>query len=49
MHGGIAITAEHDIQLYFKQRTGSGHLFRPADRVPAPAESVALAAPQRFC
>lgn len=27
MHGGIAITAEHDIQLYFKRAHGSSHLF----------------------
>src|SRR6478752_315940 len=26
MHGGIAITAEHDIQLYFKRAHGSSHL-----------------------
>ncbi|MCV7229673.1 acyl-CoA dehydrogenase IpdE2 [Mycolicibacterium komossense] len=26
LHGGIAITAEHDIQLYFKRAHGSSHL-----------------------
>ena len=26
MHGGIAITSEHDIQLYFKRAHGSSQL-----------------------
>ncbi len=30
MHGGIAITWEHDIQLYFKRAHGSGQLLGPA-------------------
>jgi len=29
MHGGIAITWEHDMQLYFKRAHGSAHLFGP--------------------
>jgi alkylation response protein AidB-like acyl-CoA dehydrogenase len=29
MHGGIAITWEHDIQLYFKRAHGSGQLLGP--------------------
>lgn len=29
MHGGIAITWEHDIQLYFKRAHGSSHLLGP--------------------
>lgn len=29
MHGGIAITWEHDIQLYFKRAHGSAQLFGP--------------------
>lgn len=29
MHGGIAITAEHDIQLYFKRAHGSAQLLGP--------------------
>jgi alkylation response protein AidB-like acyl-CoA dehydrogenase len=29
MHGGIAITWEHDIQLYFKRAHGSAHLLGP--------------------
>ena len=35
MHGGIAITWEHDIQLYFKRAHGSAQLLGPADRAPA--------------
>lgn len=32
LHGGIAITAEHDIQLYFKRAHGSSQLFgQPAE------------------
>ncbi|MGA8547208.1 MAG: acyl-CoA dehydrogenase family protein [Mycobacterium sp.] len=30
LHGGIAITWEHDMQLYFKRAHGSSHLFGPA-------------------
>jgi alkylation response protein AidB-like acyl-CoA dehydrogenase len=30
MHGGIAITWEHDIQLYFKRAHGSAQLLGPA-------------------
>ena len=29
LHGGIAITWEHDIQLYFKRAHGSAQLFGP--------------------
>jgi alkylation response protein AidB-like acyl-CoA dehydrogenase len=29
IHGGIAITAEHDIQLYFKRAHGTSQLFGP--------------------
>ena len=30
MHGGIAITWEHDMQLYFKRAHGSAQLLGPA-------------------
>jgi hypothetical protein len=30
MHGGIAITWEHDIQLYFKRAHASAQLLGPA-------------------
>jgi alkylation response protein AidB-like acyl-CoA dehydrogenase len=30
LHGGIAITWEHDMQLYFKRAHGSSHLLGPA-------------------
>ena len=36
MHGGIAITWEHDIQLYFKRAHGSAAAARAAERAPAP-------------
>ena len=45
MHGGIAITAEHDIQLYFKRAHGSGQLFGQPIEYLRRLESVALAAP----
>ena len=37
LHGGIAITWEHDMQLYFKRAHGSSHLLGPAARLLAPA------------
>ena len=37
MHGGIAITWEHDIQLYFKRAHGSAQLFGFGARPTAPA------------
>jgi alkylation response protein AidB-like acyl-CoA dehydrogenase len=34
LHGGIAITWEHDAHFYFKRAHGSAHLFgHPADHV----------------
>jgi alkylation response protein AidB-like acyl-CoA dehydrogenase len=30
LHGGIAITWEHDMQLYFKRAHGSSQLLGPA-------------------
>ena len=45
MHGGIAITAEHDIQLYFKRAHGSGQLLGQPIEYLRRLESVALAAP----
>ncbi len=44
MHGGIAITAEHDIQLYFKRAHGSGQLFGQPIEYLRRLESEALAA-----
>jgi len=44
MHGGIAVTAEHDIQLYFKRAHGSAQLFgQPAEHLRR-LENEALAA-----
>lgn len=43
IHGGIAITAEHDIQLYFKRAHGSGQLFGQPIEYLRRLESVALA------
>ena len=37
MHGGIAITWEHDIQLYFKRAHAQRAAARAAARAPAPA------------
>ncbi len=37
LHGGIAITWEHDIQLYFKRAHGSAQLFGPPQRPTAQA------------
>ena len=34
MHGGIAITWEHDIQLYFKRAHGSAQLLGPPYAAP---------------
>ena len=39
MHGGIAITWEHDIQLYFKRAHGSAQLLGPARDAPSQARS----------
>lgn len=44
MHGGIAITAEHDIQLYFKRAHGSGQLFGQPAQYLRRLQEVALAA-----
>jgi len=43
IHGGIAITAEHDIQLYFKRAHGSGQLFGQPIEYLRRLESAALA------
>jgi alkylation response protein AidB-like acyl-CoA dehydrogenase len=42
MHGGIAITWEHDIQLYFKRAHGSAQLLGPARDYLARLESEVL-------
>jgi alkylation response protein AidB-like acyl-CoA dehydrogenase len=47
MHGGIAITAEHDIQLYFKRAHGSGQLLGQVTEYLRRLESEALAAPSQ--
>ena len=40
MHGGIAITWEHDIQLYFKRAHGSSQLLgHAAIELPAPTRN----------
>jgi alkylation response protein AidB-like acyl-CoA dehydrogenase len=44
MHGGIAITAEHDIQLYFKRAHGSSHLLGQPIEYLRRLENEALAA-----
>ena len=44
MHGGIAITAEHDIQLYFKRAHGSAQLLGLPIEYLRSLEGVALAA-----
>ena len=43
IHGGIAITAEHDIQLYFKRAHGSSLLFGQPAQYLRRLEDVALA------
>ncbi|HWC81082.1 MAG TPA: acyl-CoA dehydrogenase family protein [Pseudonocardiaceae bacterium] len=46
LHGGIAITWEHDAQLFFKRAHGSAQLFgRAAGHISALAEQVLVAAP----
>ena len=42
LHGGIAITAEHDIQLYFKRAHGSAQLFGQPIEYLRRLESAAL-------
>lgn len=43
LHGGIAITWEHDAQLYFKRAHGSAHLFgAPSTYLPALATAAGL-------
>jgi len=42
MHGGIAITWEHDIQLYFKRAHGSAQLLGPAREHLRKLEATAL-------
>ena len=44
MHGGIAITWEHDIQLYFKRAHGSAQLLGPPREYLRRLENEALAA-----
>ena len=45
MHGGIAITWEHDIQLYFKRAHGSAQLTGPAAGASAPARIRSVLTP----
>ncbi|AZG45848.1 acyl-CoA dehydrogenase family protein [Gordonia insulae] len=42
LHGGIGITAEHDIQLYFKRAHGSAQLFGQPHEVVAELNRVVL-------
>lgn len=43
LHGGIAITWEHDAQLYFKRAHGSAQLFgQPREYLPGLAEAAGL-------
>lgn len=43
LHGGIAITWEHDAQLYFKRAHGSAQLFgQPREFLPSLAETAGL-------
>jgi alkylation response protein AidB-like acyl-CoA dehydrogenase len=39
LHGGIAITWEHDIQLYFKRAHGSSHVLGPTQEYLSRLES----------
>ena len=49
LHGGIAITWEHDMQLYFKRAHGSSQLLGPAARSLAPAGIRSVLAVRRRC
>ena len=42
LHGGIAITWEHDMHLYFKRAHGSAHLLSPPQEVLARLEAEVL-------
>jgi alkylation response protein AidB-like acyl-CoA dehydrogenase len=48
LHGGIAITWEHDIQLYFKRAHGSAQLFGPPGDQLRQLESVVFRASGRL-
>ncbi|MFH8789818.1 acyl-CoA dehydrogenase family protein [Streptomyces roseoverticillatus] len=41
LHGGIGVTWEHDVQLYFKRAASDGLLFGPPDRLRARAADLA--------
>ncbi|MEV4922200.1 acyl-CoA dehydrogenase family protein [Streptomyces roseoverticillatus] len=41
LHGGVGVTWEHDIQLYFKRAASDGLLFGPPDRLRARAAELA--------
>ncbi|WP_424891940.1 acyl-CoA dehydrogenase family protein [Streptomyces sp. XH2] len=41
LHGGIGVTWEHDVQLYFKRAASDGLLFGPPDRLRARAAELA--------
>ncbi|WP_406813881.1 acyl-CoA dehydrogenase family protein [Mycobacterium sp. M23085] len=45
LHGGIAITWEHDMHLYFKRAHGSGHLLDPPQELLRRLESEVLKTP----
>lgn len=45
MHGGIAITWEHDMQLYFKRAHGSAHLLESPRELLRQLESEVLSTP----
>jgi len=45
LHGGIAITWEHDMHLYFKRAHGSAHLLESPRELLARLESEAFASP----
>ena len=45
LHGGIAITWEHDMHLYFKRAHGSAHLLESSQELLKRLESEVLATP----
>jgi len=45
LHGGIAITWEHDMHLYFKRAHGSAHLLQPPRELIARLESEVFTSP----
>jgi alkylation response protein AidB-like acyl-CoA dehydrogenase len=47
LHGGIAITWEHDMHLYFKRAHGSAQLLRSPRELLSQLESEVLLGPAR--